>query len=316
MQQSAPWDILCVGDLNVDIILTGVEDIPELGTEVLAEDLSLRVGGSTANVAAFCAQLGMNVALISRIGKDTYGEFALEQMQALGVDVRHVVRDGELNTGATVAISTPEDRAFVTYVGAIAGVRPGDVTDRLLRGSRHIHIGSFFLQDRLRPNMPELLQRARALGLTSSLDTGFDPREKWDAGLLDTLEHVDIFLPNEIEAMQITQRGSVPEAGEVLAEYCPTVAVKHGAHGAWGFRPGEGPIHLPPPEVKVVETTCCGDAFNAGFLWASLNGLSLEQRLTAGNLCGAVMATAPGNAARLLASDEVRTRLMEIANAG
>jgi len=310
------WELLAVGDLNVDIILAGVEGVPELGTEVLAEGLSLRVGGSTANVAAFCAQLGISVALLSRIGKDPYGDFALEEMRGLGVDVRHVLRDDELNTGATVAISTPEDRAFVTYVGAIAGVRPEDVTDELLRESRHLHIGSFFLQDRLRPKLPELLCGAHAMGLTVSLDTGFDPREKWNGGLLNTLKHVDVFLPNEIEAMQITQRGSIPEAGEALVEYCPTVAIKHGPQGAWGFRPGESPIHLPPPEVEVVETTCCGDAFNAGFIWGSLRGLPLEQCLAAGNLCGATMATAPGNAARLLASDEVKRRLRDIAEAG
>lgn len=309
----AKSDLLAVGDLNVDIIFAGVEGIPALGTEVLAEDLSLRAGGSTANVAAFCAQLGMSVTLVSRVGMDLYGDFALEEMSALGVDVQHVLRDDELKTGATAALSTKGDRAFVTYVGTIAGVHHEDVTEELLHGSRHVHVGSFFLQDRLRPHMPELLRRAHEAGLTVSLDTGFDPRDRWDGGLTDVLEQVDVFLPNEIEAMQITERGSIPEAGRALLERCPTVAIKDGPQGAWGFRGDEKPVHLLPPEVNVVETTCCGDAFNAGFLFALLKGLSLEQCVAAGNLCGTTMATAPGNAARRLTSDEVRAQLAEIA---
>jgi sugar/nucleoside kinase (ribokinase family) len=305
------YDLLCVGDLNVDIIFSGIERLPELGTEVLTEDLSLRVGGSTANVAAFAAQLGLNVALVARVGNDPYGDFALEGMRALGVDVGHVRRDPTLKTGATAALSTTEDRAFVTYVGTIAGVRAEDVSAEVLQSARHIHVGSFFLQDRLRPDLPRLLADARTGGLTVSLDPGFDPRDRWDAGLIEVLGLVDVFLPNEIEAMQITERGAIPEAGKVLAERCPLVAIKAGAEGAWGFR-GEEMVHLLPPDVEVVETTCCGDAFNAGFLFAFLQGKPLQQCLAAGNLCGSAMATAPGNQATLLASESIRAGLSEM----
>ena len=305
------YDLLCVGDLNVDIIFAGLERLPELGTEALAEDLSLRVGGSTANVAAFVAQLGMKVAMVARVGMDLYGEFALRETVDLGVDIRHIRADGALKTGASAALSTREDRAFVTYLGSIAGVRREDIGDELLASSRHLHVGSFFLQDRLRPHTQGLLRSARAVGATVSLDPGYDPRNRWDSGLKESLAHVDVFLPNDIEAMRITERGSIPEAGAALTERCRTVAIKAGAEGAWGFQ-GEETIHLLPPEVTVVETTACGDAFNAGFLFAFLTGRSLAECLAAGNLCGATMATVPGNQAKLLGSAEVQAGLRSI----
>jgi sugar/nucleoside kinase (ribokinase family) len=70
------------------------------------------------------------------------------------------------------------------------------VTDGFLSQARHLHHGSYFLLDRLQPRIPEILQQAKKSGLTTSLDTNWDPAEKWNGRLHEALAHTDIFLPN------------------------------------------------------------------------------------------------------------------------
>ncbi len=107
-------DILCIGDVNVDLILAGVTRLPDFGEEVLAEAMGMHLGGCTANVATFAARLGLRSALRARVGEDDFGTFVLEGLAANGVSTAHIIRDGSLRTGLTVSISGPHDRAFVT----------------------------------------------------------------------------------------------------------------------------------------------------------------------------------------------------------
>ena len=79
------YAVLAVGELNVDLILSGMTEPPKFGGEVLAEHLGMHAGGSTANVAACCAQLGLSAALVSNVGSDSFGDFLIGEMERLGV---------------------------------------------------------------------------------------------------------------------------------------------------------------------------------------------------------------------------------------
>jgi sugar/nucleoside kinase (ribokinase family) len=304
MPQSArPFAVLALGELNVDLILSGLAEPPKFGAEVLADDMSMHAGGSTANVAACCAQLGLPTALVSRVGSDAFGDFLVGEMERLGVVTSHICRHPALGTGVTVSLSMPHDRAFVTHLGTIDSLTAEDAPGALLRQTRHLHVGSYFLQSHVRPGLPDLFRRAHGLGVTVSLDTGYDPAEGWDGGLGDVLPEVDVFLPNETEAGGITGEADPRRALAVLAGRCRVVAMKLGPAGAIAAAEGqtyEGPGLC----IEVADTTCCGDAFNAGFLHQWLAGKGIEACLRLGNACGALVATAPGNSAHLLAGGE------------
>jgi sugar/nucleoside kinase (ribokinase family) len=305
----ADYDILCIGEVNVDLILSGVERLPRFGEEVLAEGIGVHVGGCTANVATFAARLGMRAALRSRVGHDDFGDFLLAELEKAGVATEFVLRDPDLRTGLSVSLSGPEDRAFVTYVGTIDSLTQADVDDELLRRARHVHIGSFFLQRKLQPAIAAVLSRARELGLSTSLDTGYDPFEEWDNGILSALDGVDVFLPNEVETPAIS-RVSQPRVGaRKLAQHARQVALKLGSEGSTHFshnaagEPTE--VFARGFKVKVVDTTCCGDAFNAGFLCAMLEGADAETRLRWGNAAGAIVAGGSGTSAERLSREAV-----------
>lgn len=297
------YDVLAVGDLNTDLILS-IAGLPEFGREVLAQSLARRSGGVAANFAAYCARLGLRVALLARVGRDGDGDFLLAEMQRLGVVTEHVVRDPELPTGITVSLSGPSDRAFVTYLGTIDSLRGGDAPDELLARARWVHVGSYFMQSKLQPDLPDLLHRARQAGAVTSLDTGYDPAETWDSGLPAALAETTLFLPNEVEAQGITGEADVDRAAAKLLAMTETVALKLGGAGA-RYLSGETTLGLGPYAVNVVDTTCCGDAFDAGFIAAALLGKKPGDCLAWGNACGALVASGAGNAADLVSRSAV-----------
>jgi sugar/nucleoside kinase (ribokinase family) len=91
------------------------------------------------------------VSFISKVGRDTWGDFCLNALASAGVDVSSVIREPAVKTGLTVSISSPRDRALVTYLGSIAALRASDVDTAMLEGFRHLHVSSFYLQEALRP---------------------------------------------------------------------------------------------------------------------------------------------------------------------
>jgi len=305
---SRELDLLALGEVNVDLILAGLPRIPDWGTEVLARSMDLRLGGSTANFACVGSALGLRVALVSWVGEDDFGSFLRGELERMSVATEHVRRAPDCPTGLTVALSGAADRAFVTALGTIDCLRGDHVPDDLLASARHLHVGSYFLQSRLRPDVPALFARAHALGLSTSLDAGYDPSEQWDGGLRPALAETDVFLPNEDEATAITGRGDPEEAAAHLAAVCPLVVVKLGPEGACAHD-GRDLHRQAGHKVRVVDTTACGDAFNAGFLHARLRGADLDDCLRSGNACGALMATVKGNDPSALSPEALQALL-------
>jgi sugar/nucleoside kinase (ribokinase family) len=254
------------------------------------------LGSATAIMAMGLARLGTPVAFVGRVGDDVWGRYCLEDMSSRGIDVSRVLRGGGLKTGVTVSITHPGDRALVTYLGAIAALVGADVTDAAMAGLDHLHVSSFFFQEGLRPDLPALFARARRAGLTTSLDTGFDPAERWDGGLRETLRETDLFFPNEVELAALAGTAD-PEAGLRRLENGRTrVVAKLGPNGAMALD-GARVVHVPAYPVETIDTTGAGDSFNAGFLHRWLEGAPLVECLRLGAACGALSTRGLGGTA-------------------
>jgi ribokinase len=218
------------------------------------------------------------------------------------VDVSACVVDAKLPTGASVVLSGTNDRATLTAMGSIGETDVGAIPEWLLNGVRHVHIGAYFLQRRSRPILPHFLAGLRARGITTSLDTNWDPEDRWDDDVVMALGASDIFFPNAAEACRLARIDDPEAAARTLArqgaagrdDEGPLVAVKLGAAGAVACR-ARGPfVRVPGYPVEVVETTGSGDSFNAGFLRAWLRGADLTTCLRWGAICGALAATGVG----------------------
>lgn len=302
-------DVLVVGDLNADLVLSG-DVTPTWGqVEKLIDDATLTLGSSAAIFACGAARLGLRVAFAGVVGDDALGQLVVQGLQERNVDTGGVVVDPQIKTGLTVILSRGTDRAMLTYLGSIAALRYDHIDLTLLDRARHLHLGSYFLLDGLRPDVPRLFVAARTRGLTVSIDTNYDPAERWDAGLADALRHADIVLPNETELHAITRVPDLNDALDALAQQVPLLAVKLGARGAVARRGAEA-VRAAGPAVDVVDTTGAGDSFDAGFVYGVLAGWELQRTLRFACACGALSTRAAGGTAAQPTLDEAH-RLAE-----
>ncbi|MBN1640303.1 MAG: sugar kinase [Anaerolineae bacterium] len=312
----AQYDVITFGDMCVDLIVSGGDIVPRFGqAEQLVDDYALEMGGSGCIFACQAARLGLRAAVLGRVGDDAFGRLIMARLAACGVDTRHVAVDPALKTGLGIALCAAEDRAILTYLGSISALRPADVPDALLASARHLHYGSYYLHTGLRPHAVAILERARALGLTTSLDTNWDPEERWTGVVGEALPLIDLFLPNEREALHISGAATLDEAAaRFCADGARLVAIKRGAQGARLYAEG-GILECAVTPARradsgvadngAADSVGAGDSFDAGFLAAWLRDLPLGRCLAVACACGTAVAGAVGGLAGQLTWTEV-----------
>ncbi len=290
-------DILVLGDANPDLVLSGGDVVPAFGqAERLVDEARLVIGGSGAIFACGAAKLGLRVAFAGVVGDDMFGRFMCDQLQAHGIDTSAVAVLPERSTGVTVVLSGRDDRAMLTFAGTIGDLRRSVIGADVLSRTRHIHVSSYFLQRALAPELPALFREARDGEATTSLDPNWDPSGQWDNGLMALLPEVDVFLPNEVEALSMARISVVEDAiVRLRSAGAGTVVVKTAGQGAVAAQAG-GLVSVAGIPTQVVDSTGAGDSFDAGFLAGFLGGQPLRRCLEIGNACGALSTRGIGGA--------------------
>lgn len=301
--------ILVAGELNADLVMSGLPSLPILGRELVSEDFQIVMGSSSAITAARLAQLGAEVDFCGIIGEDDLGDFVLRELSNFGVRIDHI-RKVEQRTGVTIALTYTHDRALLTFPGTME-IFDGDlITSELLMPYDHLHIGSFFLQTALQPHLPDIFRMAHEGGLTTSLDVGWDPTEQWanNSHLYPTLAHVDFFIPNESETEAIIGAGQSMD--QLTERVSGIVVMKRGKDGARAYN-REGEIaSVSSIPVTVVDTTGAGDAFNAGLIYAHrVEGLPIDAAMRFAAVCGAQAVTQVGGASNAPHADDIRAMM-------
>ena len=301
------YDIAAIGELNVDIILNQIESEPEIGKEKFAKQMTVTLGSSTAIFAATAAALGSKVCFVGMVGKDSFGDLVRTSLEAKGVDTKYLIT-GETPTGATICMSYGEDRANLTYQGAMDVMGFDDIDKSVFDCAKHIHLSSLFMQSGLLRDIDKILDLAKEKGVTVSLDTQWDPMETWKLDYKNVLPKITVFMPNEKELMALTHKENLEAAiAEVLPFLGCAMLVKCGSDGSILVRKDGSRVVLPAFLNKnVVDAIGAGDSFNSGFISAFVKGLSLEDCQITGNLTGAVNTTASGGTGAFVSLDHVR----------
>ncbi len=303
-------DVVVVGELNVDMILQDLSSFPEMGKEKIAREMVLTMGSASAILACNIARLGVKTGFIGNLGRDSYADIVLGTLKERQVDIGGIRQTGDVQTGITVAMSFPGDYAMVTYMGAMEEFTFDEVDFGYLGRAKHMHLSSYYLQPGLRPRCAELFQKAKAAGLSTSFDPGWDPDEHWEADIIEVLKHVDVFLPNKQEALNISHEDSVEKALATLGGYSPVVVIKLGAEGAVCSANGNR-LKTRTFQVNPVDTTGAGDSFNSGFLYQWLQGADIKDCLRTGSACGALAVTKIGGTTASPTAVELESFLAE-----
>ena len=311
--------VLVVGDTNPDLLLSG-DVVPRFDQQVeqLLDAASLVIGGSASITAHGLARLGRPVSLVAAVGADHFGSHLLGLLGDAGVDVRRVAVRPDLPTGLTVALNRGHDRAMLTLTGAIDSLTAAELDAALAdlrrgdagRRGGHVHVASLYLQPSLAPSLPAFLRRAREEGMTTSLDTNGDPSGQWQ-GLDDLLPHLDVLLPNRDEAVLLGRDADPRRAAAALSSRGPLTVVKDGAAGAFAVTPDGQVVESPGAPVEAVDTTGAGDTFDAAFLDAWLDRLSLPEALRRAVLAGTFCVGRVGGTAGQPTRDQITEALDE-----
>ncbi|MCB0729530.1 MAG: carbohydrate kinase family protein [Ignavibacteriae bacterium] len=288
------FDVIVIGELNVDLILNQIDSFPEIGKEKLADKMDLVLGSSSAIFASNLSSLGAKVSFIGKIGNDIFGNLVLDSLKNKNVNTDLIIIDDELKTGATVVLNFDQDRAMVTHSGAMEHLSIEDIKIEKLKRAKHIHVSSIFLQPELKDNLFVLFKSAKENGLTTSLDPQWDPAEKWDLDLEQLLPYVDVFLPNEVEITKLTQTNKVDESINKIKNFANSIIVKEGNKGSVSYSKNiklEVAAYL---NDNVIDAIGAGDSFDAGFIFKYVSGESIENCQKFGNLTGAINTTSAG----------------------
>ncbi|MBO6605146.1 MAG: carbohydrate kinase [Roseicyclus sp.] len=280
---NAPLRILTAGRIYCDLVFTRLDDAPAAGREVFAEGLALRAGGGAYITAAYLSALGHETTLIGTLPAAPFDSVVRAEMASNRVGTLCDTAPAGTDPQITAALVHGDDRAFVTR-------RPGAALSLggPLPAARHLHLGEITTAR----DHPDLIRKARTMGMTVSLDCSWDGRSLTEPGLSEIIAGVDLFFPNEAEARELSRNGITMS---------PRVAtiVKQGPHGA-EIRPADAArYHRPAQKADLVDTTGAGDAFNAGFLGAWLKGKPMPECLDLAIACGAFAVGQIGGAGKL-----------------
>jgi sugar/nucleoside kinase (ribokinase family) len=271
----------------------------EVGALADAQTFTRIAAGAETNVGVGLARLGLKVAWVSRLGRDSFGDYILARVGGEGVDCSAVVIDPGRPTGFMLKSRAPEGQdPVVEYFrrgSAASALSIADFDEARFLAARHLHVTG--ITPALSPGAAELVEHSmrfmRGAGRTVSFDPNLRPK-LWPsrevmAGHLNRLAGLaDWVLPGLAEGRTLTGLQTPAEiAAFYLARGAKGVVVKLGAEGAyWHTADAQGTV--PGVKVeKVVDTVGAGDGFAVGVISGRLEGMDWPAAVARGNWIGA-----------------------------
>ena len=305
--------VLVVGDANVDLTLH-VPDRSPGGRHEVREPV-LATGGTAANTARALGALGVPVAFAGAVGDDAFGRRVAADLAASGVDTGALVVTREADTCQVIAMLEPDgERSLVVWPpdgGALRWLRPEDVPAELVAGAAWLHTTGMCLRDApVRDAVLAAMAAAQAAGVPVSIDLNLRV-ELWglDSERLAVVERAialaDVVLgsgPEELVPLaaamaSLDEDGAagaragaddlVERAARRLSDGARTVVARLGGSGVLACASDGSLVRSPAFTVEVVNIVGAGDAFNAGFIAAMVEGRGLEAALRLGNAVAA-----------------------------
>lgn len=298
--------VVVIGAHILDVLGRPVESIPPGQGSARLSEIKATAAGTAAGTAVDLAKLGADVLSVGAIGDDLLGDMLIAAMRGHGVDTSGLVRKPDAQTSATILPIRPNgERPALHVPGATSLLGRCDIDLTRLAGARALMIGApdrlgRFVQD----GLPEVI--AAADGALVAVDVLGPGSPSALDRIRPLLASTDWFMPNGDQLLGLTgQPDHFSAIKEVLAIGAGGVAVTLGADGCLVATRDGDPVHLPALPTEVVDTTGCGDAFDAGMITGLLLGRDPVSAAMIGLACGALVATGLGSDAGITDLEQV-----------
>lgn len=290
--------VASVGVHILDVLGRPVTEIPSGQHISLLEEIRVTVAGTAGGTAVDLAKLGAEVVSVGALGDDEIGNVVRGILRRHGVDPSGLVEKTGVQTSATMLPIRPNgERPALHVMGANARFSAADIDFDSLASFDAVHVGGTFLMPTFDgAEAASVLEAARAGGAITTMDVLGVSRPGLDEDLRPSLPHLDYFMPNIEEAQMVAGLSDRSDLGRFfLDQGVGTVILKMGADGSSIHRPGNEEVLVPAYRVDVVDTTGCGDAYDAGLIWALASGWELGQAARLASACGSLVATGLGS---------------------
>jgi len=291
-QNAERYDVVVIGDVFCDITTMPIADYPGRDKQIGCEFM-LKIGGQAGNCAATCASLDLKTALICKVGNDMLSQWLLSEFKKVGVDcfVRITEKEELQRPGITVSIAFEDGgRSMLSDRGANANLREEDVNFEFLRKARFVMRAGHWNTEGLFPANKKILEFAKSTGAYTGVDIGWSAYLGWTTHarrtVFDLLPSTDFLFVNEAEMQGLSKKKGKSGARDLLDKGCKNVIVHRGAHGS-AWITNEFEINSSAFNVEPISPTGVGDVFNAGFIYAVLEGKEVEGCLRFANACAA-----------------------------
>lgn len=287
------WDVYVYGDVNIDLIIPNVKQIPPNGEEWEIPVIQTITGGGAALFTLGLGKLGLYPVFKGAVGNDCYGHYIMDTFRKQNIDTSLLSMEKETGTGVSLSFTNEKDRSFVTYRGTNSGIDITNIRMEEVIQAKHIHVTGY-AGTKNHAQYLDLLKKVKENTQTTvSFDVGWDDTGEWNPNIAELFSYIDVLFMNETESVHYSRCQSAEEAAQEFAKYCMIAVIKLGKKGSMAVS-GQNVYKKEGFPIEVVDTTGAGDSFNAGFIYGFLAGMDIEDALRCGNGCGALSCTGLG----------------------
>jgi sugar/nucleoside kinase (ribokinase family) len=304
------FDVIVVGSYSIDLIFSGMDELPQLGKEVISKDFKMTPGEAFITAVSM-HRLGIKVGWAADFGNDDFSNFALDLSRQEGLDESLFIHHNRPYRRISVSASYPHDRGFLTFHDSDPSV-PAALSIISKSQAKVILIPGLYYGWLLDVGKQLIKIKKMKLfmdGNSSYGDIYNNSRES--KAIRKALKYADVFLPNAQEAQRLTGVMDLDLAIHQLGDLCPCVVIKDGSNGSHAYT-NNRLHHVPAIPVNAIDTTGAGDNFNAGFIYAWLDGQPIDTCLKWGNILGGLSTTELGGTTYRITPDDVIETLFKI----
>ena len=308
--------VACVGILVADVMTKPVDSVPERGLLSQVDAIELFSGGNAMTAAVNMCKMGIDAAIVGKVGEDMFGRFLEEKMAEQGVNTKGLKKDDKTQTSVSVVLSASDgERTFLHCVGTNATFSIDDVDWDVISEADYVFVtGTYLMNTFDGQQTAEFLEKCQQMGKTTLLDVCWDSKDRWASVLDVAMPFIDIFMPSIDEAVKISGETEPEKIADVFfSKGVKKVVIKLGKKGAYlrEAKDAESVIVPTYSKIKAVDTTGAGDSFCSGFITGLVKGLSFEECGLFANAVGTHCVMEKGATTGIKSYEEIRKFMEE-----